>query len=138
MMASFFLARMLGSPWHVLSSYLGACAPVWLALASQSVLDAAEATYTRLGGGGRVKWGSSCDRRGREKAVCTEVEGWGFAGVLGGPVLEEDKQRRRKRGAQDLSAEGREEFEEMGRKCWREMEELRVQWDEILSRAEAE
>lgn len=137
MIASFFLARMLGSPWHVLSSYLGACAPVWLALSTQSVLDAAEATYTRLGGGGKVKWGSSCGRRGPERVVCTEVEGWGFAGVVGGPVLEEDKRRRRKRGAQDLSAEELVEFEELGRKCWREMEELRVQWDELLSQEEA-
>jgi hypothetical protein len=34
--AVFWTARMLGSPWHPLSTYLGACAPVFLALASQA------------------------------------------------------------------------------------------------------
>ncbi|KAL1957795.1 hypothetical protein VTO42DRAFT_5513 [Malbranchea cinnamomea] len=130
-----WLARLAGSPWHLMSSYRGAVASVWLALSPQSVLDAAEAAYTRLGGG-KVKWGSSCDRLGRESVVCTEVEGWGFGGVIGGPVLEQDKRRRRKRGAVNLTAEQRVEFEELGRKCWREMEELRVQWEAILDRAE--
>jgi 3-keto steroid reductase len=138
MMAAFFLARMLGSPWHVISSYTGACSTIWLSLAPQSVLDAAEAAYTRMGGGGKVKWGSSCDRLGRERVVCTEVEGWGFGGVVGPPVTEEDKRRRRKRGMRDLTTEERVEFEELGRKSWREMEELRVQWEELLSRAEAQ
>ena len=120
-----------------MSSYLGAVSPVWLALSSQSVLDGAEAVYRKLGGG-RVKWGSSCDRLGRERVVCTEVEGWGYGGVIGGPVTEADKARMRKRGAKDLTAEERVEFEELGRKCWREMEELRMQWDKVLDRAEAE
>lgn len=137
MLAASWLARLLGSPWHLMSSYLGAVSPVWLALSSQSVLDSAETAYRELGGG-RVKWGSSCDRLGRESVVCTEVEGWGYGGVVGGPVTEADKARRRKRGAADLTAEDKVEFEELGRKCWREMEELRVQWDEILDRAEAE
>ena len=137
MLAATWLARLAGSPWHLMSSYLGAVSPVWLALSSQSVLDSAEAVYRKLGGG-RVKWGSSCDRLGRESVVCTEVEGWGYGGVIGGPVTEADKARRRKRGANNLTAEEKVEFEELGRKCWREMEELRVQWDEILDRAEAE
>lgn len=83
-----------------------------------------------------MKWGASCDRLGREYIACTEVEGWGFGGVVGGPVLDEDKARRRKRGAQNLTAEQKVEFEELGRRCWREMEEMRVRWEEILSRAE--
>ncbi|KMU87544.1 3-keto-steroid reductase [Coccidioides immitis H538.4] len=135
MIAAFWFARIVGSPWHVLSSYRGAAASVWLALAPHSVIDAAEAAYAALGGG-RVKWGSSCDRLGRESVVCTEVEGWGFGGIVGGPQLEGDRTRRRKRGARDLTAEERVEFEELGRRCWREMEELRVRWDGILDRAE--
>jgi 3-keto steroid reductase len=137
MIAAFWFARMLGSPWHVLSSYSGALASVWLSLSPKSILDAAEATYERLGGG-KVKWGSSCDRLGRMRVVCTEVEGWGFGGVVGGPVLEDDRRRRRKRGAKVLTAEERVEFEELGRTCWREMEALRVQWDEILSTLEVD
>ncbi|KAI1909198.1 3-keto-steroid reductase [Ophidiomyces ophidiicola] len=137
MMAAFLFARFLGSPWHVISSYRGAIASVWLSLSPQSTIDAAEAAYAALGGG-RVKWGSACDRSGREKVVCTEVEGWGFGGVVGAPQLDGDRTRMRKRGAVDLTAEEKIEFEELGRKCWKEMEELRVEWDAILDRAEEE
>ncbi|KAL4891865.1 hypothetical protein BDV59DRAFT_59790 [Aspergillus ambiguus] len=135
MLSAFWLARLLGSPWHTLSTYLGACAPVWLALGTQAALDDAEAGY-RSRGGGRAKWGSSCDRVGRNSAASTEVDGWGYGGVVGGAVLEADRARRRKRGAVDLTREERERFEELGRTCWKRMEELRVQWEEILDRAE--
>ncbi|WEW60747.1 3-keto-steroid reductase [Emydomyces testavorans] len=137
MIAAFWFARLLGSPWHVLSSYGGAAASIWLSLAPQTVIDTAEAAYAALGGG-RVKWGSSCDRLGRESVVCTEVEGWGFGGVVGAPQLDGDRTRRRKRGAKDLTIDERVEFEELGRKCWREMEELRETWDRILDKAEEE
>lgn len=135
MLSSFWLARMFGSPWHVMSSYRGACASVWLSLSPQSVLDEAEDKYKRLGGG-KVKWGSSCDRSGRLNVACTEVEGWGYGGLVGGPVFEEDKSRRRKPGAKDLTTEGKVEFEELGRKSWQEMEQLRVQWVALLSEEE--
>lgn len=137
MMAAFWGARLLGSPWHTLSTYLGACAPVWLALSTQNVLNTAEEPY-RGHGGGRVKWGSSCGFFGCDRPVCTEVEGWGFGGVVGPAVLQEDRCRRRKRGAVDLRGEERVVFEELGRECWRRMEELRVEWDGVLDRAEAE
>lgn len=139
MLSAFWLARFLGSPWHTVSTYLGACAPVWLALSKQSELDDAEAPY-QCNGGGRVKWGSSCSRAGCDSPVCTEVDGWGFGGVVGAlpPALDGDRCRRRKRGAVDLSREQKEEFEELGRKCWGRMEELRVYWDGLLDRAEGE
>ncbi|EER39808.1 3-ketosteroid reductase [Histoplasma capsulatum var. duboisii H88] len=135
MIAVFWLARMFGSPWHTISTYSGAYAPVWLALSPKPVLDAAEDVYARLGGG-KPKWGSSCDRLGRISAVRTEVDGWGYGGVVGPAVLEEDKRRRRKVGAKDLTAEEKLEFEELGRRCWREMEELRVQWEKLLEKEE--
>ncbi|OJD13428.1 hypothetical protein AJ78_06118 [Emergomyces pasteurianus Ep9510] len=135
MLAAFWLARMLGSPWHHVSNYTGACAPVWLALAPQSVLDAAEDIYLRLGGG-KPKWGSSVDRLGRTGSVCTEVESWGYGGVVGPAVLESDRKRMRKVGAKDLTAEEKVEFEELGRTCWREMEELRVRWEKLLEKEE--
>jgi len=131
-----WLARMLGSPWHVLSSYLGACAPIWLTLSHQKIIDNAEAPYVQHGGR-HAKWGSSCGRLGRACPASTEVDGWGFGGVVGCPVVEEDRTRRRKRGTADLTAEKRERFEELGRRCWREMEELRTAWDRILDEAEA-
>lgn len=125
-----YLARLLGSPWHPVTAYKGACAPVWLALQDQAALDALRAD--------RVKWGTSTDRWGREAPKKTEVEGWGWegrvedraalaakdraAGVLGNLVG-------RKRRARDLTEEKREKFEELGAECWREMEELRKEWD---------
>ncbi|OAX85309.1 hypothetical protein ACJ72_00304 [Emergomyces africanus] len=135
MLAAFWLALMLGSPWHCTTSYAGACAPVWLALTPQSVLDAAEGIYARLGGG-KPKWGSSSDRLGRISPVSTEVEGWGYGGVVGPAALESDRKRRRKVGAKDLTAEEKVEFEELGRTCWREMEELRVRWEKLLEKEE--
>ncbi|KAJ5086566.1 3-ketosteroid reductase [Penicillium alfredii] len=135
MLIAFWGARMLGSPWHTLSTYLGACAPVFLALSGQAALDAAEKPYHQAGGG-RAKWGSSSSRLGVESVACTEIDGWGYGGVVGRPVVEADRCRRRKRGAVDLTREERENFEELGRKCWKQMEELRIQWDEILDRAE--
>ncbi|KAI9040951.1 3-keto-steroid reductase [Aspergillus affinis] len=135
MLAAFWLARLLGSPWHTLSTYMGACSPVWLALAPQSALDDVESAY-RQHGGGRVKWGSSCGLWGAASSVPTEVDGWGYGGVVGRAVVEEDRQRRRKRGATDLTKEQKERFEELGRSCWRQMEELRIHWDGILDEAE--
>ncbi|KKA21733.1 3-ketosteroid reductase [Rasamsonia emersonii CBS 393.64] len=136
MIGAFFLARWLGSPWHTIWTYLAASAPVWLALSPQSVLDEAEAPY-RQNGGGLVKWGSSCDRLGRDRPASTEVDGWGYGGVVGGAILEEDARRRRKRGAKDLTAEDKARFEELGRRCWQEMEQLRIEWEKLLDKDEA-
>ncbi len=126
-----WLARMLGSPWHSLSTYRGACAPVWLALSPQSDLDAAEAPYYSHGGG-RAKWGSSTARIGACFPASTEVEGWGYGGVVGPAIVDEDRSRRRKRGTTDLTSEQKEHFEDLGRRCWQQMEELRKEWDELL------
>jgi 3-keto steroid reductase len=136
MIGSFFFARWLGSPWHTIWAYTAACAPVWLALSPQSVLDEAEEPYRRHGGG-LVKWGSSTDRLGRERPVCTEVDGWGYGGVVGAAILEEDARRRRKRGVKDATAEEKIHFEECGRRCWQEMEQLRIQWEKLLDKDEA-
>ncbi|KAL2823910.1 hypothetical protein BDW59DRAFT_173200 [Aspergillus cavernicola] len=136
MLVAFWLARLLGSPWHTMSTYMGACAPVWLALSTQSVLDAAETPYQRQGGG-RAKWGSSTTISGVNKPASTELEGWGYGGIIGPAVVDEDRYRRRKRGMVDLTREKKEQFEDLGRECWRRMEELRKQWDELLDMEEA-
>ncbi|KAF7717953.1 Uncharacterized protein PECH_004654 [Penicillium ucsense] len=135
MVASCWIARILGSPWHAISTYVAAWAPVFLALSSQGALEAAESPY-RQSGGGRVKWGSSTNRLGAERVSSTEVEGWGHGGVVGRPVVESDRLRRRKRGAVDLTREEKENFEELGRACWRQMEQLRIKWEGILDQAE--
>ena len=124
MTAAFYIARWLGSPWHTVSAYTGACAPVWLALAPQTQLDAMEEE------GGPGKWGSSTDTSGHERVARTEVEGWGYGGLVG----EKGEGRKgRMRGAKDLTREGKEEFEELGRLCWKMMEELREEWEERLA-----
>lgn len=121
-----YVARYLGSPWHTITADKGACAPVWLALQEQGALDAARAD--------RVKWGSCCDRAGREAPKKSEVDGWGWDGRVedrkaiaaadrGTGVL--SRLVGRERGAEDLTDEKREEFEALGAECWREMERLR-------------
>lgn len=127
MMFAFYLARWLGSPWHTVTSYKGACAPVWLALASQEELDALEERD------GKGKWGSCVDWTGEERVMRTEVEGWGYGGKVGdGPKGGMRKGRRR--GVKGLNEGEREAFEELGRRCWGEMEELRQDWEGRLRR----
>ena len=122
MKIAFYLARWLGSPWHTIQAYKGACAPTWLALSSDEELDAAcherssvaDEMYSHNknnGGGGGCrpsKWGSSTDRRGRECVARTAVEG-----------------------------EEEEGWERLGQRCWAQMEELRQEWEERLDGAGA-
>lgn len=123
-----YFARFLGSPWHTVSTYLGAHAMVWLALAQQDELDSLNAE--------RVKWGSSTDRSGKVGQKITEVEGWGWEGkVEDRKVLQQDtgawisrKLSGRKSDAVDLTEDRLVEFEMLGRSCWREMERLREEW----------
>ncbi|KAI9882661.1 MAG: hypothetical protein M1823_005587 [Watsoniomyces obsoletus] len=127
MSAAFYLARWLGSPWHTVTAYSGACAPVWLALSPQSQLDQGEAES------GPGKWGSATDLWGYDRVMRTEALGWGCGGVPG-----EDLSHRagRRPGASDLTQEERERFEELGRDCWQQMEDLRLEWEDVLDKAD--
>ncbi|KAF2739597.1 3-keto-steroid reductase [Polyplosphaeria fusca] len=125
MYAAFFIVRLLGSQWHPVTAYKGATSMVWLALAKQSTLDAME---EREGVG---KWGSATDRWGEERVERTEIEGWGWGGVLG----ERKKKYGRSPFAKDLTEQGKREFEETGKKCWEEMEKLRLEWEKRLEDA---
>lgn len=135
------LARWLGSPWHPVTGYLGACASVWLALADQETLDSVHAE--------RSKWGSSCTRSGRAVPKRTEIEGWAWEGkVESRKALEKDdtenedreirsvmrKSSGRKWDAEDLTVEQLAEFEEDGRRCWAELERLRTAWEVALGK----
>ncbi|KAI4172618.1 MAG: hypothetical protein LQ343_003465 [Gyalolechia ehrenbergii] len=124
MTAAFYLARWIGSPWHTVTSHKGACAPVWVALASQEELDTLE---DKEGAG---KWGSAVNRQGEERATRTEVQGWGVGGKVGDNVGL--PKIRRPQEVQDLSREGREQFELLGRECWETMERLREEWEGML------
>ena len=121
---TFYVARWLGSPWHNISTRKGACAPVWLALATQETLDGLEEQ------GGLGKWGSATDAGGSERVRRTEVDGWGYGGKVGQGT--EYGQRGRRRGAKELTVEDREAFEDLGREAWKEMEALREEWEERL------
>lgn len=115
MVLSFYLARWLGSPWHNVWPYLGACAPVWLALALQDELDAMDDNGRQC----KAKWGSSTDRWGQERVRRTEVEG-----LIALPNGDGYKGGEKEKISQ--------EFEELGRSCWMRMEALREEWEERL------
>ena len=62
------------------------------------------------------------------------MEGWGLGGRMGeGDVVDRIGT---KKGFRDVTREDREDFEELGRECWREMEGLRVAWEERLRQDE--
>jgi 3-keto steroid reductase len=132
---SFYIARLIGSPWHTVSPYVGAAAPVWLALAGTEEIADRERS-------GPALWGSAVTRSGgRGVPQRTDVPGWGLcgdgrkfewwqggAGWLGGWG--------RKRGVVDASVEDVERFIEDGAVVWRELERLRIGWEERMDRAE--
>ncbi|KAI0421597.1 hypothetical protein F5X98DRAFT_389860 [Xylaria grammica] len=126
------LSRICGSPWHTVDAYRGACATSWLALADQSTLDAIGAQH--------IKWGSSVTRTGRSAPKKTEVEGWGWEGrIEDAEALKRDdaegalhKSKGRKWDAATLTKEQKAQFEVDGRRCWEELERLRVAWEAAL------
>ncbi|KAI1380346.1 hypothetical protein F4677DRAFT_406515 [Hypoxylon crocopeplum] len=129
-----YLTRWLGSPWHTVHPYVGACATSWLVLADQETLDALHAE--------RVKWGSAASPLGHTAPKMTEVEGWGWEGMIEDrETLRNDpsagvlrKLKGRKWDAVDLTEDRRAEFEDDGRRCWEELERLRKAWEVALGK----
>lgn len=134
---SLALARWAGSPWHTVDAYSGAKSAAYVVLQPQAALDERAAE--------RVKWGSASDRSLAVDVKKTEVEGWGWQGRVESSGGKEDgdededgvagvfrKSVGRKRGVVDVSEESLAEFEETGAEVWRQMEELREKWEEIL------
>ncbi|KAI0011498.1 hypothetical protein F4779DRAFT_214408 [Xylariaceae sp. FL0662B] len=128
------VAWLRGSPWHVVTPYLGACAPAWLALASSDELDAQ--------GAQRVKWGSSSPECGRAAPKKTEVEGWGWEGRVEDENSDDAhlpnalrKSKGRKWDAVAPTEECLAKFEDDGRRCWAELERLRIAWEAALGKA---
>ena len=125
---AFYVARWAGSPWHPITVEGGACAPVWVALGPEDEREGETGDKERA----RAKWGSATDRWGTPRVVKTEVEGWGLDGS-GTPIdWWGEGGRGRMRGAKDATSEDVETFVEEGAKAWREMELLRVEWEEIF------
>ncbi|KAI9900711.1 hypothetical protein N3K66_004973 [Trichothecium roseum] len=130
---SLAFARWAGSPWHTVDAYSGAKSAAYVVLQPQAALDERDAE--------RVKWGSASDRSLAVDVKRTEVEGWGWQGRVEGGKEDGDeagvagvfrKSVGRKRGVVDVSEESLAEFEETGAEVWRQMEELREKWEEIL------
>ena len=121
MMLGFLIARWFGSPWHTASAYKGACAPVWLTLTEQEELEDMEQKD------GKAKWGSCTDRAGYERVMRTVVEGWGLGGRMGEEKLAKRKGTRP--GTLEVTKKDREDFEQLGRDCWNQMEALRLEWE---------
>lgn len=120
MLLAQYITRWLGSPWHPVSSYLGAVSSVHLSLCPLSQLLSQESKE------GKAKWASSTDVFGNERVVRTEVEGWGWGGKVG--ERPDGKLRlggNRWRGLKSVDKESREEFERVGVEVWKEMERLR-------------
>ncbi|KAI0112480.1 hypothetical protein GGR51DRAFT_557063 [Nemania sp. FL0031] len=125
------LSRLAGSPWHTVGVYPSACATAWLALADQHTLDTINAQ--------RIKWGSAVTRAGRAAPKKTEVEGWAWEGRAEDAERDEApgilrKSVGRKWDAKTLTEEEKKAFEADGRKCWEELERLRVAWEGALGR----
>ncbi|KAK1719086.1 hypothetical protein BDP67DRAFT_602349 [Colletotrichum lupini] len=127
-----YLARWLGSPWHPVTGYNGAVAPVWIALQDDETLEELEAK--------KIKWGSAASFSGRQDVKKTEVEGWGWEGAVEDrESLARDpatgvlrKAVGRNPGARDLTKEQLVDFEALGVDVWTEMERLRHEWEEFL------
>ncbi|KAK4241767.1 3-keto steroid reductase [Achaetomium macrosporum] len=130
-MVVLYIARWLGSPWHPITAYNGACAPVWLALQEQGWLDGVYAE--------RIKWGSSTNFWGECRVKKTEVDGWGWEGKVEQMLhlKQEQKLAGRKPGAVDVTEERLVEFKELGASCWRRMEELREEWEKRVDAVDA-
>lgn len=79
---------------------------------------------------GKAKWGSAVDAMGHERVMRSAVEGWGLGGRMGEGELRGRKGTRRE--FVEVTREDREGFEEVGRECWRQMEGLRVLWEERM------
>ncbi|KAK5174046.1 3-keto-steroid reductase [Saxophila tyrrhenica] len=130
MIAITYLARWLGSPWHCVSAYKGAVSATYAVLAPPDQLPELEERE------GKGKWGSACDVFGHERVARTEIEGWGYGGELGARPSGSVPYSRT--GHKEATRESREEFEETGRKVWREMEEMRVEWEKRLGKVEVD
>lgn len=123
MFASFYVARFLGSPWHPVTPYKGAVSAAFAVLSTQ--LPSSERQE------GKGKWGSAAAMSGDERVARTLVEGWGYCGRVG-VVPPGSVTTGRYRGSKPLTEESREEFETMGRNAWKELEDMRKEWEAIL------
>jgi 3-keto steroid reductase len=127
MIAFFYLARWLGSPWHTVTAYKAAVSPCFCVLAPAAQLEDLEARD------GKGKWGSAINAAGDERVARTETEGWGWSGKVGEtPSGSVTGSLGRWRNMKVTGKEERENFEADGLEAWKQMEALRVEWEARL------
>ena len=127
MLAAFWFARVIGSPWHLVLPYRGAVSAVHAVLSPPDQLPETEALE------GKGKWGAATDVFGHERVARTEVEGWGFCGQVDVvPPGSITAKTGRYRGHKPTTNEDRENFDDTGRRIWRELEHMRVDWEKRL------
>ena len=132
MLAAMYIVRWLGSPWHPITPYKGAISAVYTLLSPDSQLPALEESE------GKGKWGSACSFAGEERVARTEVEGWGYSGVVGAEVPAGAVRAKRPKYDGPVTKERREEFEVLGKEVWGQMEELRKEWEVRLGKIEVD
>lgn len=129
--ATAYVMRWIGSPWHTNTAYNGAASATWLALASSDEIR------DKQKGSGMVKWGSAIDRSGHARVEMTDVKCWGVNGSA-----ERVKETwwgggwGRTIGATDATKGDVEGFVRQGARVWKEMEELRVDWEARMQKCE--
>ncbi|KAK5063140.1 hypothetical protein LTR84_005216 [Exophiala bonariae] len=123
------LARMAGSVWANVTTYKGAFALSWLALATTTEIESRAHELTGSDKG-MVKWGSATARSGKTTVNPTEVQGWGLNGS-GTPFTGKwwAGSVGRKFGAKDATKEDVENFVSTGAIAWSKMEALRKEWE---------
>lgn len=135
--AGLYVARWCGSVWANVTSYKGALALTWLALATPPEINsrALEATGSDKV---KIKWGSSTARSGKTSVNPTEVQGWGVNGT-GMPFTDSwwAGHVGRKSGAKDATREDVEDFVSTGAVAWKKMEALRKEWEARIEAYEA-
>lgn len=124
------IGKWMGSPWHVTDGYKGGKSAAWIIMQEQDALDNDDAQD--------IKWGSAVNSKNESLSKPTEVEGWGFDGTVTKVKNEPSKGAMcqtvgRRYTAKDVTSEELVEFEALGAQCWREMESLRLRWEDILA-----
>lgn len=144
-----YLARWVGSPWSTVQPFTAAHGATWLALASNNEIQQAEIDVHPVKGSdskiavekGKVKWGTAINRSGKTTVRATEVDKWGLRGTgepyardwWGGLYGKGGKYGRgRKPDAVEAKPEDVQEFLAQGARVWKQMEQLRRDWERRL------
>lgn len=128
MLLALYLPRLIGSPWHPITPYKGAISAVYALLSPVSQLPALEEAE------GKGKWGSAASPFGEERVARTEVDGWGYTGVVGAKEPPGAVRAKWPGYKGPATTESREEFEVAALSVWGQMETLRKEWEVRLGK----